>query len=83
MVVTSKHNRSDFTFSYHIIELKGDIASSKGILIKDTALGTNNEFILLCVADPYPVVTILESSVRIDDVHSCVVCLNQIFVFAG
>ena len=83
MVITAKHNRSDFTISYHLVELQSDVASAESILIKDTALGSDNQLILLSVADPYPVISILESSVRVDDVHSCVVGLHQILVLVG
>src|SRR5699024_2901741 len=76
MMVTSQHNRSDFSVSYHFIELQGNISSSQCILVKNTALSTNNQFILLSVADPDIVISVLTSSVRINNFHCSMVCLS-------
>ena len=77
MVVTSQHNRSDFSVSYHLIEFQSNISSSQSVLIQNTALCTNNQFVLFCITNPDVVISILASSVRINDFHCRMVCLSQ------
>ena len=74
MMVTAQHHRSDLSISYHFIEPKGNIPSSKGILVQDTALGAHYQFVLLRVTDPDVVVPVLAPSVRVDHFHGRMVC---------
>ena len=83
MVVSSHHDGADLALSYQLVEGQTDVSSSFSILIEDTSLGSYYEFVLFSVSDPDPVVSVLTSSVRIDNFHSSVVCSSQVFRLAG
>ena len=75
VVVSSQHDRSDFALTHHVVELEGDVSSAERILIEDAALGAHNQFVLVRVANPNPVVSVLEAAVRVYDFHGRVVGL--------
>ena len=82
-MVSSHHDRTDLSFADHFIELEGDAGSAFGILIQDSGLGSHHQLVFLRIADPYPVVSVLCSPIRIDPVHGCLVGGLQIFRLAG
>ena len=71
-MVTSHHDRTDFTFADQFIELEGNIDTADFILIEDTGLGTNDHLVLFSVADPDVVIAILIATVRIDELMAAI-----------
>ena len=83
VVIASEHNRTDFSLTNHFVKLQRNLGSSVCVLIQDTALCTDNQFVFLCIANPNPVVAVLITSIRIDTFHRGSVGCIQIFWFAG
>ena len=83
VVVTTDHDRADLATTYHIVELEGDLQTTRSILVEDTSLGADDELILLSVTYPYIVVTILLTTVWIDALHSSMVGLDQILMIVA
>ncbi len=83
MVVTTHHYRTDLALSNELVECKTDVTTTLSILIEDTSLSTNNEFVLLSVSDPDPVVSVLTTSVRVDNFHSSLVSSVEVFWLTG
>ena len=83
VVVTTDHDRANLATTYHIVELQCDLQTTRSVLVEDTSLGTDDELILLGVAYPYIVVTILLTTIWVDALHSSVVGLDQILVIVA
>ncbi len=81
-MVASHHDGTDFTTPYEVVEGACDLGSALCIRIEDTRLGSDDELVLLGVANPLPVVAVLAAPVGVDTLHRGVVGLAQIFWFA-
>ena len=83
MVISSQHNRTNFTLANHFIKLQCNTDSPLFILIQDTRLRPYHELIFLRIANPNPVVFILETAIRVNASHCRFVCFTQILGFAA
>ena len=75
VVVAAQHDRSDFPVPHHLVEAERNVSSAECVLVENTALGADNQFVLVCVANPDPVVSVLEAAVRVYNLHGRVVGL--------
>src|SRR5665647_660730 len=82
-MVASHHNGSHFAVADHLIEAQGNIGAAPGVLIEDAGLSADHQFVLFGIADPDPVVFILEAAVGIDDLHGGSIGFIQIFRLAA
>ena len=69
---------TDFSVADHFVEAEGYLHAALFILIEDAALRTDDELVLLRVADPDPVVVVLEAAVFVDALHRGVVGLDEV-----
>ena len=63
VMVTAKDDGADLTVADHLVELEREVHTAHGILIEDTALGADDQLVLLGVADPDIVVVVLIAAV--------------------
>ena len=82
-MVTTEHNGTHLSISYHLVETESDLKATHGILIEDTGLSADHESIFLGVANPIIVVTVLTTAIRIDTLHSSLIGLDQILMLAA
>ena len=67
VMVTTENDGTDLAVADHFVELQREVHATHGVLIEDAALGTDDELVLLRVADPDIVVVVLITAVvRLD-----------------
>ena len=70
VVVAAQHDGADLAVTDHFVELQSDVHTAHSILVQDTALSTNDQLVLLCVAAPDIVVIVLIAAVVSQNVLS-------------
>ena len=66
-----------------LVERQTDVAPALRILIQNTRLRTDDQFVLFRVTNPDPVVSVLSAAVRVDNLHRGLIGRIQILRLAG
>ena len=69
VVVASQHDRTNFAVANHFIEPQRDANPPFGILIKNSRLRADHQFVFGRVANPDVIVAVLAAAFRIDALH--------------
>ncbi len=80
MMVTAKHNRTDFSIANHFVELQSYFKPAHCVLIQNTCLSAYNHRVFFGIAYPIVIVAILTPAIRIDTFHGSTVCLDKILM---
>ena len=83
VVIASHHHGADLALAHELVELQRDADAPLRILIEDARLRADDEVVLLRVADPVVVVTILIAPIRINAAHRRLIRLDEIRALAG
>lgn len=74
--------RTDLALPDQLVERQTDIAPALRILIQNTCLRTDDQFVLFRVTNPDPVVSVLSAAVRVDNLHRGLIGRVQILRLA-